>query len=481
MLLLGRREELAELEDYYNSKRPEFLVVFGRRRVGKTYLIREHFGNRLFFYHTGVANESKDAQIAEWSKSLIRYGAPAPEPAKDWYEAFDRLRENIEKASGTERKVLFLDELPWMETPKSGFLSALEHFWNGWAASRPDIFLIVCGSATSWIVQKLIGNKGGLHNRLTGKMYLRPFTLSECEAYFKEEGIVYSRYQMIESYMIFGGSPYYLSLMKKSNSLAQNVDRLCFRENAVLSDEFTNLYHSLFKNAEGHIAIIRALASKMMGLTRGELLLQSGFTDGGGFTRILTELEQSGFIRKYRNFGSKKKDALYQLIDFFSLFYLKFMQDSYASDQNLWTNLSGKGEHGAWTGYAFELVALAHMDEIKRKLGISGVLSRQYAWRSKSSPEAAVKRSDGKSKAQIDLVIEREDGVINLCEAKYANGEYSITAEDDRDLRRKGEIFRAETKTKSALHLTMITTYGITRGMYADTLQSVVTMEDLFA
>ncbi|MDR0875996.1 MAG: ATP-binding protein [Clostridiales Family XIII bacterium] len=469
VLILGRGEEISELEGYYNSKHPEFLVVFGRRRVGKTYLIREHFGNRLFFYHTGVANEGIDAQITEWNKSLKRYGDPDPETAKDWYEAFDRLRGIIEKAPGRERKVIFLDELPWMETPKSGFLSALEHFWNGWGASRTDIFLIVCGSATSWIVQKLIGNKGGLHNRLTGKMYLRPFTLGECEAYYHEEGIVYSRYQMIESYMIFGGIPYYLSLMKKSNSLAQNVDRLCFRENAVLNDELNNLYHSLFKNADGHIAIISALATKTKGLSRGEILAQSGLTDGGGFTRILTELEQSGFIRKYRNYGNKKKDALYQLIDFFSLFYLKFIQDSYASDKNLWTNLIGKGEHGAWTGYAFEQVALAHIDEIKSKLGISGVLSKQYAWRSKGRPGA-----------QIDLVIEREDGVINLCEAKYANGEYSITGDDDEDLRGKREVFRAETKTKSALHLTMITTYGVARGMYADTLQSVVTMEDLF-
>ncbi|MDR1953626.1 MAG: AAA family ATPase [Clostridiales Family XIII bacterium] len=470
MLILGRKKEMLELEDYYNSNRPEFLVVFGRRRVGKTYLIREYFGNNIFFYHTGIANEGKAAQIAEWNKSLKRYGDSDTLPTSDWYEAFDRLRKIIENAPENERKVIFLDELPFMETPKSGFLSALEHFWNGWAASRPDIFLIACGSATSWIVQKLIRNKGGLHNRLTGKMFIRPFTLGECEAYYKEEGIVYSRYQMIESYMIFGGIPYYLSLMKKSNSLAQNVDRLCFRENAVLNDELDNLYHSLFRNADGHLAIINALTKKTMGLTRGELLLQSKLTDGGGFTRILTELEQSGFIRKYRNYGSKKKDALYQLIDFFSLFYLKFMQDSYASDKNLWMNMIGKGEHGAWTGYAFELVSLAHIDEIKRKLGISGVLSKQYAWRSKGSPGA-----------QIDLVIDREDGVINLCEAKYANGEYSVTGEDDRDLRRKMEVFRAETKTTSALHLTMITTYGIAHGMYADTLQSVVTMDDLFS
>jgi predicted AAA+ superfamily ATPase len=470
VLILGRQDEQSELEDYYNSKHPEFLVVFGRRRVGKTFLVREYFGSKLFFYHTGLAKEDKNEQLTEWNKSLRRYGDLEAKPAKDWFEAFDRLRAIIENAPSSERKVVFLDELPWMETPKSGFISALEHFWNGWASSRADIFLIACGSATAWIVQKLIRDTGGLHNRLTGTMQIKPFTLKECEAYLQELGIVYSRYQIIESYMIFGGIPYYMSLMKQSNSLAQNVDRLCFSEGAAFCNEYDNLYRSLFKNAEGHMAVVEALAAKTMGLTRGEILERVDLTDGGGFTRILTELEQSGFIRKYRNFGNTKKDSLYQLVDFFSLFYLKFMQDTNSLDKTMWTNLIGKGEHGAWTGYAFEQVILMHTDEIKRKLGISGVLSKQYAWRSK-----------GNKKAQIDLVIERDDGVINLCEAKYANGEYSLTGDDDQKLRRRAESFRAETKTTSALHLTMITTYGIANGMYAGTLQSIVTMQDLFA
>jgi hypothetical protein len=470
MYIIGRDDEKKELEHYALSGKPEFLIVYGRRRVGKTYLIREFFQDDFFFRHTGLSKGDTAAQLDEFDKSLRRYGYDGEREATDWFMAFDLLREMIER-SNISRKAIFIDELPWMDTPKSSLLSALEHFWNGWASGRSDVILIVCGSATSWIVNKLIRDKGGLYNRITGRIRLAPFTLRECEEYYREANIALSRYQMIESYMIFGGIPYYLSLMRKELGLSQNVDRMCFRDGGVLRDEYDLLYSSLFKNAENHTNVVEALAERAVGLTREELLKRVGMNDGGGFTRTLRELEMSGFIRKYNSFGKKKKDALFQLVDFFSLFHLRFIKGNDNAGKSFWSDFTDHGSRRAWTGYAFEQVALAHIEQIKNKLQIGGVLSGQYAWKS----------SRAKPGVQIDLVIERNDGVINLCEIKYSKDEFEIDAEQDRRLRRMGEVFRNETGAKSALHTTLITTYGLARNEYAGTVQSVVTMADLFS
>ena len=470
MNIIGREEEVRELDGYLRSGKSEFLIVYGRRRVGKTFLIREYFHNTFFFAHTGLAGGGAEVQLAEFNKSLQRAMGEHHKSALDWFEAFDCLRTYIEQAE-PGRKVLFIDELPWMDKQKSLLLPALEHFWNAWASGRDDIVLIVCGSSTSWVVSKLLMDKGGFYGRITGRLLIKPFSLHECEAYFRETGIVYSRYQMVESYMIFGGIPYYLSLMQKGLGFPQNVDRLCFRESGALRDEYELLYRSLFRNPDRHMAVVEALASKRAGLSREAILKGSGLSDGGGFTRILRELEQCGFIRRYVGYGKKRRDALYQLTDPFSLFHLRFIKDAETKTAPFWAAYTDDGSHRAWTGYAFEQVALAHIEQIKRKLQIGGVLSRQYAWRSmKSTPGV-----------QIDLVIERNDGVINLCEMKYCRDECEIDAAYGRQLRRRAEVFRKETGTRSALHTTLVTTYGLIRSEHAAQVQSVVTMEDLFA
>jgi len=313
MKIIGRYEELRELDGYMTSGKPEFLVVYGRRRVGKTFLIREYFGGDFFFAHTGLAQGGTEVQLAEFNKSLRRIHGGEYRAAANWLEAFDYLREHIEQ-SPQGRKVLFIDELPWMDRQKSLLLPALEHFWNGFASGRSDVFLIVCGSATSWVISKLLQDKGGFYGRITGRLLVKPFSLSDCEAFYREAGIVYSRYQMVESYMIFGGIPYYLSLMRKELGFSQNVDRLCFKEGGALKNEYELLYRSLFRNPEGHMAVVETLANKNAGLSRETVLKGSGLSDGGGFTRILRELEQSGFIRRYSEYKKKKRDALYQLI-----------------------------------------------------------------------------------------------------------------------------------------------------------------------
>ena len=336
-MLIGRNEERRELLELLEKDESQFCAVYGRRRVGKTYLIKETFENHFAFYHTGVANADKKEQLTEFRESLRRAGLKRCKMPRTWFEAFHLLEAVLEQ-SPDRKKVVFLDELPWMDTPKSQFVSALEHFWNGWANMRNDIVLIVCGSATSWIIKKIIRDHGGLHNRLTDQIYLRPFCLGECEQYAQSLQISLTRKDLTEAYMILGGIPYYWSLLRRGESLSQNIDRLFFSENGRLSHEFEALYDSLFKKPTPYISIVTALATKKAGMTRKELLENTSLDDNAVFIRTLEELEQCNFIRKYQILGKKQRDAIYQLMDNFTLFYFRYLTSNIKKDNHFWSN-----------------------------------------------------------------------------------------------------------------------------------------------
>jgi hypothetical protein len=360
--------------------------------------------------------------------------------------------------------------MPWLDTPRSSFIQALEYFWNSWASANPDIMLIVCGSSTSWIINKLIKNRGGLHNRVTRQIPIEPFTLQECEDFLKHNKIMFNRRQIVECYMILGGIPYYLEQLEKQFSLPQNIDNLFFKRGGVLRDEFTKLYASLFQHSDRYVKIVEALGKKRKGLTRDEIISASGYTDGGTLSKMLEELEQCSLIRSYNAYEKKTKDTLFQLIDFYSLFYLNFIKNAKQSDEHFWTNLIDNAKHRAWSGYAFEQVCMQHTAQIRQKLGISGIVTYSAAWRSKKSDPAA----------QVDLLIDRNDGVINLCEMKFAANEFVIDKKQDENLRNKKSTFICETKTRKAVHITMVTTYGVKRNEYWGNIQSEVTMSDMF-
>ena len=469
--MIGRKEEQRLLHELALSGEAELVVVYGRRRIGKTFLVRETFGDEFFFSYTGVANVEASTQRIEFAKSLREHGWDPEEGAAsvpgNWFEAFDALRSLISKASTHDRLLIFIDEMPWMDNKKSDFVPALENFWNGWASARKNIMLIVCGSATSWITKKIFRNKGGLYNRTTRQIALEPFTLAECREYFNSRGMAINTQDLIESYMIFGGIPYYLRLFEKRYSLALNVDRLCFAETAPLRHEFDRLMDTLFANPAKHIQVLEALHTKKQGMGREAIANIIDFGNGGNLTRILSELEECGFIRKYKPYGKGKNGALYHLADPFMAFHLAFIRKT--DSENYWSSYIDNAGHRAWTGYAFEQVCLAHVKQIKEALGISGVLTDISSW---------VSRRDGKG-AQIDLVIERGDRVINLCEIKFANGPFEIDRAYDLALRGKIEAFRSETKTRKALHLTLITTYGVKPGKYSGIAQSEINMDEL--
>jgi len=469
MEIIGRLNEQHSLQQYVESDKPEFVAVYGRRRVGKTFLIKEYFNKTFSFYISGLANATKAEQLENFNAVLTAYGKTPYSRAKNWTEAFRQLIHLLEHSRKKGKKVIFIDELSWFDTPRSGFITGLEYFWNSWASSRPDILLIVCGSATSWIINKLLKNRGGLHNRVTRRMLIEPFNLSECEAFFQHKKIALNKKSIVESYMIFGGIPFYINMFEKGLSLAQNVDKLCFSQTGGLYDEFSILYSSLFKHSEKHEFIVKTLAKKKMGMTREEIINETKL-QGGGLTAILEELEQCGFIRSYNAYEKRTKERLYQLIDFYSLFYLNFMKNNRQSDNHFWTTLIGNAKHRAWSGYAFEQVCMQHTAQIRHKLGISGVVTYSSAWRSKKSEPAA----------QIDLLIDRNDGIINLCEMKYSENEFIIDKKQDENLRNKKATFINETQTRKAVHFTMITTHGVKHNEYWNNIQSEVTMNNLF-
>ena len=472
MGITGRIREKDILTRCLETDRPQFVAVYGRRRVGKTFLIKEFFRSKFAFYSTGINDQKMSGQLRAFHDSLTVAGDPDKKIPADWFEAFARLRQCLtldtvyrEPLSG--KRVVFLDELPWMDTPRSDFRSALDYFWNSWGSAQQDLLLIVCGSATSWMITHLLNDHGGFHNRITKRIHLAPFSLKECEALLGSNGITLPRDQLIEYYMIFGGIPYYLNLMDERLSLVQNVDELCFKPYGDLYNEYDNLMRSLFKKPEKHLAILKALSSVKNGMTRKQLSEIKAIGGGSILTKDLLELEQSGFIRKYPMFPDDAEDY-YQLIDPFALFALRFLQrNEYPS----WTSYYRTPAYFAWRGNAFEMVCLHHIPQLKTALGISAVETRESGWQSFQA-DAAV---------QIDLIIDRQDGVIHLCEMKFTDEPYEVTKEAYDQLQHRLSVFLAETKPKKAIHITLICANGIKAGKYTSIAQNLLTGDALFS
>ena len=479
--IIGREQEIEKLENYISSRKSEFIAIYGRRRVGKTFLVKELFENRFAFRVTGKDNVITKEQLASFSFALNdQLGIEAD--VTNWPEAFRLLQKALEKMpDGT--KIIFFDELPWFDTYASNFISALEHFWNDWAFYRSDIKLIACGSATTWMLNQVINSRGGLHNRITHNILLSPFKLHEVEEYFKSQGFYYERPEIIECYMAMGGVAYYLSLFEINKSVAQNIQQLCFTRGGELTEEFERLFNSLFKKADNHLAIVTALKNKGKGMTRLDLLDATGLANNGRFSQILKELEQCDFIRSYTPFGKSKKDMMYQLIDPFCLFYFKFMHNKGAFLDNHWVKMQTTAEYESWCGHAFEIVCLHHINEIVKALGIDGCINTPCSWSYRPTTKVLADEEadeDLKHGTQIDLLIDRSDRSISICEMKYCNGEYEISKAYDAHLAHRLKVFKKVTKTTKTLIPTFVTPHGLYNNMYARKINRQVTGNDLF-
>jgi len=471
--MIGRVKELNQLKGLLESDLSEFAVVYGRRRIGKTFLINEAFGYSFAFHHAGLKTGTMREQLAQFRLSLMSQGYRECPALKDWLTAFYEL-ENFLSRSKATRKVVFIDEMPWLDTPRSSFLSALESFWNNWASFRKDVVLIACGSATSWIVKNIIRNKDGLYGRVRLRIKLFPFTLAECEAYANgERHLGYGRRDIAECYMALGGVAYYWSILEKGKSPAQNIDTLFFSRQDGLRVEYDELYRSLFRHPDRHMAIVEALGGRRDGLTRDELMAALGTDSGGDVTRCLDDLESCGFIRLYHTSATGKNGGNYQLIDPFTLFYRRFVQDNASRSGDYWQSELSEGAKNEWRGFAFERLCLEHVPQLKTALGIAGVHADVYSLR--------VGGNAKRRGAQIDLLLDRRDGIVNLCEMKYASGEYVINAEEGAKLRNRIEAFREKVGKRRSIHLTLITSEGLAHKCEWGMVQSTLTLDDLFA
>lgn len=466
-LIIGRVAEQEILRQRVASDSSELIAIYGRRRIGKTFLVRQYFNDAFTFQFTGIYQGTKSEQLNAFNRQLEYYSGIRHDVAKDWFEAFAQLRDYLQSVEGDTPLLVFLDELPWMDTPKGRFVKALEYFWNSWGAAQQRLKLIVCGSATTWMRENVLSDKGGLYNRTTRSIYLAPFTLCEMEQYLLSRGFRWNRYQIAECYMILGGTPLYLQMLERHLSLTQNVDNLFFAQNAPLAREYDFLFRSLFKEAALHRQVVEVLAGKATGMTRNEIVCSTKIQDGGALTKVLRNLTDCDFIRQYTAFGKTERGVIYQLTDLFSLFHLRYVKGYRGQDENHWQNMIDSPSRRAWSGYSFEQLCLHHVRQIKKKLGISGVQSDICAW-----------KTDG---AQVDLLIDRRDQTINLCEMKFAQGEFVITKQYDEHLRHRTELFRTVTKTKKALHQTFVTTYGVKENSYSGNIQSQVLLDDLFS
>lgn len=472
--IIGREAEKTLLESIISSEEPELVAVYGRRRVGKTFLIRNFFEKQLSFEFSGIHNASLQQQLENFNQALSSAsGSLLLTQPKTWIQALGQLKEYLIPVIKKERKVVFFDEFPWVNTPRSGFLQAFENFWNAWASRQKNLVVIICGSAAAWMLQKVINNRGGLHNRVTKKIRLLPFIVGEVELYLKSRKINLDRYQVLQLYMAMGGIPQYLKEIQPGESTTQAIDRICFAKDGLLRDEFKNLYHSLFDDAGNHINVIRALAKKGKGLTRSEIIKACKLTSGGSTTQLLEELTESGFITPYIPFDRTVKDSIYKLSDEYSLFYIKFLEGSRLSGKGTWIKFSREASWKTWSGTAFESICMKHEIQLKKALGIESVQTETSMWRLKPG-----KTEQG---AQIDLLIDRKDQCINVCEMKFSISDFEITKTYAKELQRKLKVFYDNTLTRKTLFLTLVTTYGIKNSnSYPGLVQNEVTMDALF-
>lgn len=477
--MVGRKKEKQTLDELYESEKAEFVAIYGRRRVGKTYLVDQTFAGKITFRHTGLSPiESKKAkggrlkaQLRAFHDSMIMQGFSIDHCPKDWQEAFFMLSMELQRMDDGSRQLVFLDELPWMDTPRSFFITALEGFWNGWGCHRENFMLVVCGSSASWIQNELINNYGGLYDRLTCQLRLVPFSLAECEEFLSSKGIGLSRYDIVQSYMILGGIPYYLGYMKRENSLAQNVDELFFSRQAPLKNEFSRLFSSTFNSAKRAEETVRFLARRNCGFLRSEIASHLGIRNGSELTKILDALIASDFIISYVPFGMSKREVHYKLVDPFCLFFLKFVDGQDSLVDGFWLQNLLSQAVVVWRGLAFENVCFVHIPQIKKSLGISGVRTTQSAWS---------KRPDDTEGTQIDLLVSRADNVVNMCEIKFLGDDFAVDQAYYRTLQRRQGLLESRLKRGMSVRPTLITTYGLAYNRYSGIFTNVVTIDDLF-
>ena len=487
--LIGRDREQRDLRQLIDDKSPQLIGVYGRRRVGKTFLVRAVFDQPdiTFIEITGQKGKPLAQQLRNFSDALttaFRLPVPVVIPTS-WREAFSLLTTLLSEQPG--KKVIFFDELPWLATKRSGMLQELDYFWNTKWSRLESLVVVLCGSAASWMLEKLINAKGGLHNRLTKIVPLKPFSLHTTEQFLTQRKIRLDRSQLLDLYFCTGGIPFYLSLLPTHSSAAKLVQQLAFEESGRLFTEFDVLLQSLFDDSEAHKVILSLLANKRYGLTRKELQSLSGLSGGGALSKPLDELSASGFIQRLVPFEGTTRNAYYQLTDEYTLFYHRWIAPLRSRagviPDGYWLHEFGSQAYSAWAGLTLEVVCMKHINEMLRALGISGMKVLPSTWRCvPSTAESETRKSSG---AQIDIVLDRADRVINLCEIKYRRDPLKITTNLEKKLLEKQSIFLEQTRTNRTVRNILFCSGGFREGerekLPSTAIDEILNLEALFS
>jgi uncharacterized protein len=471
--MVGRKQQIETMQETLRIKKSSFVAVTGRRRVGKTYLIEQVYATNLCLLVTGIQAADKQTQINNFTQKIAEYaGKQIVVPPKNWQQVFSELKNYLKTLPKNKKQVIFLDELPWISTNKSGFLQMLAHLWNDYLSKENHFVLVVCGSATSWIIQKVVNDKGGLHNRITHSIALKPFTLSETKAFLVDKKIQLTNNAIVMLYMTFGGIPFYLEKIKRGESPAVAIERICFSETATLKNEYENLYKALFENSENHEAIVAALANAKAGLSAEEIVQISKVAKGGPFIRTINDLMLSGFIQAEAPYGKVKRGTIYRLVDEFSVFYHKFMKRNKKTNAGIWLTLTATQQYKIWTGYAFETICLKHISEIKKALGIANVYTENASFKQIGN--------ENQNGFQIDLIIDRKDQTINLCECKFYESPFEIDKKYATQLQLRKSLFKKATGTRKIVFNTLITNYAVVENANSiDSIDNFLTIDNI--
>ncbi len=472
MKIIGRKAEKKELEQCEKSKKSELVCVYGRRRAGKTYLVEQTFGDYFAFRAIGLEKGSIKDQLKAFNQRLQECGDEVRKVPQNWFEAFSRLDKILSRddiiLSPHGKKIVFFDEFPWFATQRSDFLLAFEDFWNRRGTQSGDLVFIICGSATSWIIKNVLEDSGSMYKRVTAQIFIKPFSLAETKLYFDDNEFDWSKEQIMEFQMVFGGLPFFMSLMNENESFRQNIDRLLFRPNALLQDETDKLLESTLKKSPVYGQILGELSSHLYGMKKSECQEKLNIPVGT-FTRAVEDLIKCRYIVEYTRNYEKSNPLYIQLVDPYLLFHFHFLSNRkrITSYEDLSSNI---GLYSNWRGHAFEILCFHHLDQIKKSLGISGVKTECFSWTN----------SEDKEKIQIDMVIERDDKITNICEMKCTDQPFVMSKEDDLSLLRKRDIFKEKTRTKNSIRIVLVSAAGLSGVAHTEHISDVITLGDLF-
>ena len=305
---------------------------------------------------------------------------------------------------------------------------------------------------------------------ITCQIFLRPFSLKETELFMNDRDFGWSRKQIAEAQMVFGGLPFFFDLLNPDESLTWNINMLCFNQHALLRNESKKLLEATLKKSPVYNRIMERLSHNYYGMPKAQCQEELGIPQGT-FTRAVDDLVKCGYVHESKDNYIKGHPLRLQLVDPFLLFHYNFLsKNAPVQVKSFEVYKADTGKYINWRGHAFEVLCLYHIEQIKKALGISGVNTNEYSWISS-------KKEGG---AQIDLVIERDDGIANLCEEKFTDTAFSISSEYEEDLLNKIELYKQETKTKHATKLVLISVEGIKGSAHTEHITRVLTLDDLF-